>query len=71
MGITSSGAGVLAIYGLGSSDVSVSSIGYAELAIQGSSSNALDDVKTYFPDGYFDHYDVAFTKTQESRVWVR
>lgn len=70
-GITSSGAGVLAIYGLGSSDVSVSSIGYAELAIQGSGSNALDDVKTYFPDGYFDHYDVAFTKTQESRVWVR
>lgn len=69
--ITSSASGLLSIFGGAVSDTSVTSTSYAALLINGVAANTVDDVKTGFPAGYFDHYNMEFVKTLESVVWVR
>lgn len=70
--VTSSGAAKFDIFSRSESTLdSVTSVGTSAVLCAGSGGNALDDVRTYFPAGYFDAFIYEVVRQQRNEHWVK
>lgn len=70
--VTSTGAGKFEIFGRGNvllDDVATQAT--TTVLCAGGGGNALDDVRTYFPAGYFDAFIYEVVRQQRNEHWVK
>lgn len=69
--VSGSGFTTVETLGRGTSEIGVAAVCNGAVLCSGSGGNALDDVRTYFPAGYFDAFLYEVVKQQRNEHWVK